>query len=112
MGAAVIGFAALFFLFGEALISGQALPIDLVFLPLPVIVGGLTGSLFDSLLGATVQAIYYSPHRDKETEKRIDPNGQPNQFKRGWRWLNNDWVNFISSVVGALISAAIWRMLG
>jgi uncharacterized protein (TIGR00297 family) len=111
-GATVIGFAALFFLFAEALLSGQALPIDLVFLPLPVIAGGLAGSLFDSLLGATVQAIYYSPHRQKETEKRIDPNGKPNDFKRGWRWLNNDWVNYISSVFGAVVAAGLWQVMG
>ena len=68
--------------------------------------------LFDSLLGATVQAIYYSPYRQKETEKVIDPNRQPNEFKRGWRWLNNDWVNFISSVVGAAVAAGLWRAFG
>jgi len=73
--------------------------------------GGLAGSLFDSLLGATIQAMYYSPCRDKETEKRIDPNGQPNEHIRGWVWLNNDMVNFVSSVVGAgvgvLVSLAV-----
>lgn len=69
--------------------------------------GGLGGSLADSLLGATVQAIYYSSVRHKETEKRIDPDGTPNTLLRGWRWLDNDWVNFLSSCVGALLGALV-----
>jgi uncharacterized protein (TIGR00297 family) len=70
--------------------------------------GGLVGSLFDSLLGATVQAIYYSTARQKETERRIDPDGTPNDHVRGWRWLGNDGVNFGSSLVGAMVGALVW----
>ena len=69
--------------------------------------GGVSGSLCDSLLGATVQAIYYSPVRHKETEKVIDPDGTPNRHLRGWHWLNNDWVNFISAWVGAGIALVV-----
>jgi uncharacterized membrane protein len=72
------------------------------------ILGGLAGSLFDSLLGATVQANYYTRNREKMTEKAIDPDGTPNELIRGWRWLNNDWVNFLSSVVGALVSVGVF----
>jgi uncharacterized membrane protein len=74
-------------------------------------VSGLTGSLFDSLLGATVQAIYYAPNRDKETEKRVEPDGTPNRHLRGWRWMNNDWVNFLSSLVGAATAATVYLLL-
>ena len=70
-------------------------------------IGGISGSLVDSLLGATVQAIYYTDRREKETEKPVDPDGTPNTLVRGWRWLNNDWVNFISSAVGALLAAGL-----
>ena len=72
------------------------------------LLGGLTGALIDSLLGATVQGIYYSTARDKETEKRIDPDGTSNGLVRGWRWLNNDAVNLISSLAGAFAGALVW----
>ncbi|MGQ9813833.1 MAG: DUF92 domain-containing protein [Candidatus Roseilinea sp.] len=68
---------------------------------------GLIGSLADSLLGATVQGIYYDPSRQKETEKPVDRDGMPNPLARGWRWLNNDWVNFISSLAGAAVAGLI-----
>jgi uncharacterized membrane protein len=71
------------------------------------ILGGFIGSLFDSLLGATKQAIYFSQQRQKETEKAFEKDGTPNKHLRGWKWLNNDWVNFISSVVGALVAAGL-----
>lgn len=69
--------------------------------------GGLFGSLFDSFLGATVQAMYYSETRQKETEKPYERDGTANRPLRGWHWMTNDWVNFISSVFGALASAGL-----
>jgi uncharacterized membrane protein len=59
----------------------------------------------------SIQAIYYSPTRQKETEKKIDLDGTANVHRRGWRWLTNDWVNFLSSLVGLLVGAGIY-MLG
>lgn len=74
---------------------------------LGIILGGFAGALFDSVLGATVQAMYYSEERGKETEKRFEKDGTPNTLIRGWRWLNNDWVNFIASLFGAAVAASI-----
>ncbi len=68
-------------------------------------VAGLVGSLADSLLGATVQGIYYDPSRQKETEKPVGRDGRPNPLVRGQRWLNNDWVNFLASLAGAAVAA-------
>jgi len=75
-------------------------------------VGGLAGSLFDSLLGATVQAMYWCDSCRKETERKVHRCGTQTRLLRGWRWLGNDMVNFIASVVGGLIAAGIgWGLL-
>jgi len=100
-GALTIGLAALAFLLmggGKFQEYEWVIPVALI--------GGLLGSLADSLLGATVQAIYYCPVCAKETEKALHGCGAPTQRQRGWRWLDNDWVNFISSLAGALTAAA------
>lgn len=66
---------------------------------------GLSGSLFDSLLGATVQAMYYCPTDRKETEKHpLHTCGTQTVHIRGWQWLNNDWVNFACGAFGVLIA--------
>jgi uncharacterized protein (TIGR00297 family) len=71
--------------------------------------GGVAGSLFDSWLGATIQSIYYCPHCQKETERHpYHSCGCETVPQRGWRWLNNDVVNFASSLMGAGISLLVW----
>jgi len=65
---------------------------------------GLAGSLFDSFLGATVQAMYYCPADNKETEKHpLHTCGTHTIHIRGWKWLNNDWVNFACAAFGVLV---------
>jgi len=80
-------------------------------LVLAAVVAGFLGAFTDSLLGATVQVIYFSQKRNKETEKALEADGTPNTRIRGWAWLNNDWVNFLSSVSGAAAGALMWRLL-
>jgi uncharacterized protein (TIGR00297 family) len=73
---------------------------------------GLAGSLFDSYLGATVQAIYYCDvcHVETEQEYHRACHRTPTRHFRGWRWLNNDLVNFLSAIVGALVAAGLGTM--
>jgi uncharacterized protein (TIGR00297 family) len=76
------------------------------------VLAGLAGSSADSLLGATIQAIYYCPACQKETERHpLHTCGATTTLLRGWRWLNNDWVNFICSLVGAVTATVIWELL-
>ena len=69
-------------------------------------VAGVLGSFFDSYLGAMVQAIYYCPKCKKETERHPTHScGTKTRLLRGWPWLNNDWVNFLSAAAGALLAS-------
>lgn len=75
-----------------------------------ITLAGLAGSLFDSALGATVQAIYFCPACVKETERHpLHTCGTPTVLARGWWWMDNDWVNALCTLLGALLSAAaVW----
>jgi uncharacterized protein (TIGR00297 family) len=73
---------------------------------------GLAGSLFDSLLGGTVQAMYYCPTDEKETEKHpLHTCGTETVHIRGWKWLNNDLVNFLCSAAGVIVSILFFGIL-
>jgi uncharacterized protein (TIGR00297 family) len=96
-----------------SLLSGNGWSLRAISYTLLAVVGGLVGSLFDSLLGATLQGIYYCDHCAKETESHLHHCGRPAQPLRGWGWLNNDVVNFLASLVGGLAAASLawilWR---
>ena len=109
-GALTIGVAALFFTLAGRVSDTNAHG-DAGWKLIPVaLVGGMAGSLLDSVLGACVQAIYLCPECSKETESSVHSCGTPTLRVRGWRWLNNDVVNLISSAVGALVGAALFAL--
>jgi uncharacterized membrane protein len=73
---------------------------------------GVFGSMVDSLLGATLQSIYYCPQCKKETERHpLHSCGNTTHHLRGWVWLNNDWVNLISSACGLIFAVVCWLLL-
>ena len=43
--------------------------------------------------------------------RKIDPDGSRNRHDHGWRWLDNDWVNFLSSAAGAAAAACLFALL-
>jgi uncharacterized protein (TIGR00297 family) len=80
---------------------------SLASLPFNALASGLIGSLVDSFLGATVQAMYFCPHCQQETERRVHSCGTKTQALRGISWFNNDAVNFFATFCGALFAMTI-----
>jgi uncharacterized protein (TIGR00297 family) len=105
---------------GAALISGLAMlfrwigkaPLHMAVMLMPVgALAGVIGSLADSVLGATVQGIYYCDTCGKETERELHRCGNRTRLVRGWRVLNNDWVNWIGTLSGAAVAAGLSLLL-
>jgi uncharacterized protein (TIGR00297 family) len=111
-GGLFIGLFAFLLVAGERLALGQPLALAVLWLLIPIAgVSGMIGAFFDSLLGATVQRIYYCDMCDEETEQIVHHCGAQTHPLRGWSWLVNDMVNFISSGAGALVAAGLLMLL-
>lgn len=111
-GVTLLGYLAI--LVG-ALLIGVTAAIFSKTVPLTLItaaaLAGIAGSTVDSLLGATLQAMYYCPKCQKETERHPEHScGTITFHRRGWHWLRNDTVNFICSFVGAGAAVTVWAL--
>jgi uncharacterized protein (TIGR00297 family) len=68
-----------------------------------VTLSGVIGSLFDSLLGGTMQSIYRCSLCSKYTERKLHC-GSATVFVKGIRWMTNDAVNWICALSGAAVA--------
>ena len=69
-----------------------------------IVIGGLVGSLTDSLLGSTVQERRWCPGCDVATERRTHSCGTTTVHRGGIRGCDNDIVNLLSTVAGAVVT--------
>lgn len=83
------------------LVTGNAVEILALQMGL-ITMGGFMGSILDSLMGGTIQAKFISLKTGELTEKPNDEN-KPNPLHSGWRFVNNDFVNFASSLLASLL---------
>ncbi|HLC47527.1 MAG TPA: DUF92 domain-containing protein [Candidatus Norongarragalinales archaeon] len=85
-------------------------PVDPILLIAIPTVAGLTGALIDSYLGATIQVMYWCPKCKKQTERETHKCGTRTVYHKGWKSINNDTVNLLSSICGAIIGGGLYQL--
>ena len=108
-GGAFIGLSAMAFL---GLFPSPLLAMPLLKLFAICVSGGFLGSVFDSFLGASIQAQHYCPSCRKMTEQRFSHHcGTKTIPRTGLSFVDNDAVNLFSSVFGGVVSALVFLAL-
>jgi uncharacterized protein (TIGR00297 family) len=74
-------------------------------------VAGWIGANVDSVLGATVQAVYRCTGCGEEVESQHHCSKRTTLI-RGWKLMDNDAVNLVSSLSGGLIMALLVLLIG
>lgn len=75
-----------------------------------VVLFGFLGNMVDTLLGAFSQVTYRCACCELETEREIHCGQQTKRIK-GYQYMNNEAVNFISSFLAAAIGAILYFIL-
>ena len=78
--------------------QGAASPAFAVFL------GGIGGSLGDSVLGATLQSKRWCEQCRMWTERKVHTCQYRTRHAAGLRWMTNDTVNLLATVLGAVLA--------
>jgi uncharacterized protein (TIGR00297 family) len=90
---------------GASFVGGVAMLTGLIFFTFPFIVlGGIAGAAADSIVGASIQRRAWCDACGQATEMRIHDCGAMARHTGGLAWLENDGVNLIATVTGALVA--------
>jgi uncharacterized protein (TIGR00297 family) len=74
------------------------------------VVSAFLGEHIDSILGATIQAVYYCPKCQKETERKIHRCGTATEHIRGLPFMSNEFVNFLGTASAAVLAVIFYTM--
>ena len=94
---------------GAAFIAGVSYFMGVGRAPAAIFVGGVLGSLADSLIGVTLQERRWCDGCSEATERRTHYCGRPTRVVGGVPGARNDFVNVVCTLVGAGVAAIIAR---
>ena len=92
------------------LLGAFAIPEHHARLAIAAVIGGIVGSVGDSLIGATLQSKRFCDRCRRWTERRVHACGFRTRHARGFYWLSNDLVNVACTFLGAA-AAVVTGML-
>lgn len=88
---------------GTVLIIGWSVPVAIA-----AAFAGVLGMIIDSILGATLQVRRVCPACGTGTEQSVHDCGRPTEIARGARWMDNDTVNALATLSGAVAAAIVF----
>lgn len=94
---------------GATFVAAAALATGVAVDMTPVVVGGLAGSLADSVAGATVQERRWCDGCSRFTERLTHPCGAATRVTSGIPGLRNDLVNLVCTLVGGGVAVLAAR---
>ena len=97
---------------GSAVVAGTMLIIDWPLLAAAAaFLAGVFGMTLDSVLGATLQAHRLCPACGAETEQKVHHCGARTRVIRGAPWLDNDAVNALATLGGAVVAGILFSVV-
>ena len=94
---------------GAAVVAATMLIIDWPLYTVPAaFLAGVFGMTLDSVLGATLQARRLCPACGAETEQKVHYCGTPTRVIRGAPWMENDAVNALATLAGAIAAGILF----
>ncbi|MDH5642931.1 MAG: DUF92 domain-containing protein [Gemmatimonadota bacterium] len=81
------------------------------FVPVAALAGGSAGMFFDSVLGATVERVYFCKTCRVQTVNKLHTCGEQAFLVRGFPMCTNDTVNLLSTAFGATVAIGVSLVL-